>query len=115
MRAEQRLVNLRRDVEIAINRAVAKFDLERAEPFAIADRREGRGFDRDALYPGDNADWFWRGRGVGQKSDRAEEETRRQCNGGTPPHGALFLTKAPPVRRGIISRAAWLLQCQRAE
>jgi hypothetical protein len=39
-RIQERGVNLRRDVEIAINRAVPKFDLEGAEPLAVADRRE---------------------------------------------------------------------------
>ena len=41
-RVEERVVNIRRDVEITVDGAVAEFDFKRAEPFAVAHRRERR-------------------------------------------------------------------------
>ena len=48
-RVDQRVVNISCDVEVTIDRAIAEFDLQNMEPFAVPNRRERGRFDRHAL------------------------------------------------------------------
>jgi len=69
-RADQRVINIRRDVEITINSAIAEFDFERAKPFAVTDRGEGGRLNRRAPDVGHDPD------GLGPKRYREEENAR---------------------------------------
>ena len=66
----QRFVDVWGDIEIAIDRAVAKFDFESPEPFAVTDRGEGGRLNRRAPDVGHDPD------GLGPKRYREEENAR---------------------------------------
>ena len=69
-RADQRVINIRRDVEITINSTIAEFDFESAKLFAVTDRGEGGRLNRRAPDVGHDPD------GLGTKHYREEENAR---------------------------------------
>ena len=84
-RIQEVAINLRGDIEIAIDRAANKFDFQSMQPLAVTDGSEGAGLNRYALDMGNNTRRirrFWRI----ACNRRCEEEAREQRNGGTP-HG----------------------------
>jgi hypothetical protein len=97
---KQRIINGRLDFQVSVDRSVPKFDFERAQPFAVADRGERRRFNWNASDSRDDPGRFGKRREVrGDRND--DDKKKRDCNGGTPSH-PVCLTSTPSDWSSVI-------------
>src|ERR1700730_10077762 len=91
------VINLRGDVEIAIDRAVLEFDFQSMQPLAVTGGSEGGGLNSFALDVGNNTRRIRRLWRIARNDGCEQEHACAQRNGGTPPHGDVPSSRTPTL------------------